>query len=174
MPTERKIKIVEKLKEKLSRAKSVVLADYQGLSAHRMNQIKRSLDEKQGELLVVKNNLLKVALKSLGEGAFENIAGELEGPTAVLFAYEDPIEPLRTLNKLSQESDLPKIKCGLIEEQFYSTQQIAKIANLPPREILLSQLAHCLNSPLTKLVGTLSNPHRKLVFALSAISNQRG
>jgi len=174
MPTERKIKIVEKLKEKLSRAKSVVLADYQGLSALQMNQIKRTLDEKQGELLVVKNTLLKIALKSFNRETFEGITNELGGPTAVLFAYEDPIEPLRTLKKLSQEFDLPKIKCGVVEEQFYGAPQIAEIAILPPREILLSQLARCLNNPWGRLVATLSNPHRKLVFTLSAISSKRG
>ena len=91
MPSEKKIQIVEQLKEKLAKAKGVVLTDYQGLSVPEVEVLRKSLQEAGAKYQIVKNTLLNLALKDSGHEP-RAMSYELTGPTAVVLSYEDEIE----------------------------------------------------------------------------------
>jgi len=174
MPTNKKIGVVKDLTEKLSRAKSVVLTDFQKLTASGEAKLKRALDEKEGEFQVTKNTLLKIALEALPDKEFNELTSNLSGQSAVLFIYEEGFSPLKTLRAMSKETGFPKIKCGVIENKFYSGIEVEKIADLPSKEFLIRDVTRYLGNPLFNLSTRLANPYRKLLHILGVIIKQRG
>src|SRR5437867_1784695 len=90
------------LTDKLARAKSVVFADYRGLTMKQLSDLRKKLREVNGELTIAKNTLLKRANPDLN----------LEGPTATLLAYDDEISPIKILVKALKDSGLGKVKSG--------------------------------------------------------------
>lgn len=159
MPNEKKIQIVENLKEKLSQAKGVVLTDYQGLSVPEVEALRKSLQEAGANYQVVKNTLLNLALK-------EN--AKIAGPTAVVLSYEDEIEPLKALYDFAKEHEALKVKGGFFEGTFLAEEKLKEIAALPGREVLLAKVAGMLQSPISRLVGVGKGNQIALVRVLQA------
>lgn len=144
MPSEKKVQIVEQLKEKLSEARGVVLTDYQGLSVPEVETLRANLQGVGAGYQVVKNTLLKLALDK-GE--------KFVGPTAVVLSYEDEIKPLKTLYDFAKEHKALKIKGGFFEGGWAVSEKLKEIAMLPSREELLAKLLGMMQSPLTRLVS---------------------
>ena len=165
MKKERKVKIVENLKEKLGKAKSWVLTDYRGLTHRQMEEIKRALKESGADFIVTKNTLLKLAT-----GKKEEIDPFLTGPTAILFSYQDEIAPLGVLAKFIKNFGLPQVKVGIIGEKVLSSEEILRLAALPSREILMATLVTRLKSPIYGLHYSLNWNLQKLTLILKAVS----
>lgn len=159
MANAKNIAIVTSLKEKLSKAKSVVLADYRGLTHKQAEELHKAVKKAGGEFLVAKNSLLKIA------GGWQ-----LKDPTAVLLAYEDELAPLKELAKTIKFLGLPKIKFGFIGQKQYSDTEIDAISKLPAKEVLQAQLVSRFSSPLYGLAYSLNYNLQKLVFVLKAVS----
>lgn len=159
MANAKNIAIATSLKEKLSRAKSVVLTDYRGLTHKQAEELHRNVKKAGGEFLVAKNSLLKIA------GGWE-----LKDPTAALLAYEDELAPLKELFKTIKTLSLPKIKFGFIDSKEYSKIEIETIAKIPSQEVLRGKLVSQLFSPLYGLAYSLNYNLQKLVFVLKAVN----
>lgn len=172
MPNQRKIAIVSGLIEKLERAKSLILADYRGLTHKQLEELKKSLKKAQAEFLVIKNTLL---LKAMSQSGLANSQqqptanSQVSGPTAVLFSYEDEIAPLKILAKFIKTLSLPKIKLGFLGKKELSAVDVNRLITLPTRDVLLSQLVAQMKSPLFGLHRALSWNIQRLVFVLSQI-----
>jgi len=160
---QRKIFTVENLTQKLKDAKALVLADYRGLSVAQMTKLRNQVSEAGGELEVVKNRLLGIASSQAKIKIDDQV---LEGPTAVLWAWEDEIQPLKALYEFSKESDLPKIKFGIFEGEIIAPDRIVELAKLPGKNELQAKLVGALCSPSYRLVNSLSGNLRKLVYIL--------
>ena len=170
MPSNKNIQALADLKDKLASAKSVVFADYHGLSVSQMQDLRAKVKETAGQLLVTKNTLLKLALKDKHGNKLNDA---LKGPTALLIATEDEIGPLKALVGFAQEFDLPKVKAGVLEDRILSPEEIAELAKLPGRMELQAKLVATLNAPRTGLVTVLSGNFRQLIFALKAIQESK-
>ena len=161
-----KVLFVDNLTKELQDAKSVVLVNYSGLTVVAQQDLKKRLKDVGSRMLVVKNTLLKRA----GEAAKidkEILADTvLTGQTALIIADEEPIAPLSILGKFAKEFDTPKFKVGVVEGSFQNAEALIKLAALPGRDILLSQLLGVLMSPSYELVGSLSGNMQKLVYVL--------
>ena len=166
MPNERKIQIVEQLKEKLLKAKGVVLTDYQGLSVPEVEALRMSLREVSADLQVVKNTLLKLALEQGAKGKVQS--AKLVGPTAVVLSYEDEIAPLKALYDFVKEHEALKIKGGFFEGAWLLGEKLKEIAALPEREVLLAKLLGMLQSPISRLVSAGKGNQIALVRVLQA------
>jgi large subunit ribosomal protein L10 len=172
MPNTKNTEAVKNLKEKISRAKSIIFTDYKGLSAEDANNLRAQLKENDAEVNVSKNTLLKIALKE------ENVEVEqaeehLKGPTMAVFSYQDPITPIKTISDFAKKIELPKIRAGFIEGVFRTGEQLEVISKLPSREQLLGQVVGTMKSPITGFVNVLGGSQRKLVYALSALAKKR-
>ena len=159
MPNEKKVQIVEQLKENLSKAQGVVLTDYQGLSVPEVEILRKSLQEVGASYQIVKNTLLKLALDK-GE--------KFVGPTAVVLSYEDEIAPLKTLYDFAKEHKALKIKGGFFEGGWAVSEKLKEIAMLPSREELLAKLLGMMQSPLTRFVNVAKGNQMGLVGVLRA------
>ncbi len=160
MPKAKNIESVVKLKEKLERAKGLVLTDYTGLTHKQLEDLHKTVKKVGAEYLVVKNSLLSIASDKKETSV---------GPTAVLFAYEDELAPIKELFRFIKTNQLPKVKAGTISGQTYDGQQVATLATIPSKEALYGIVVSRLNSPLYGLAYSLNSNLQKLVYTLGQI-----
>lgn len=156
---------VAQLRDLLADASTFFLVDYQGLSAGDLHALRAKVRAAGGRLLVAKNTLVNVVLKEHGVEGFD---ATLQGPTAIVLVGEDPVAPAKALTDFAKDhpKDLPAAKGGRLQGSVVGPETLAKIAKLPPREQLLSELIGVLQAPLVQLVGVLSAPQRDLVTVI--------
>jgi len=161
MPSQKNKDTVASLQEKLQKSRSVVLADYRGLTVNQQRKLRNKVKDSGGELIVAKNSLIKLAL------AKEKL--ELSGPTIILFAFEDEVAPLKVLVEFAKENELPKAKLGFFAKETLSADQLNQLASLPAKVELMTKTVYTLKSPLSGIVSVLSGNIRKLVYVLKAV-----
>lgn len=177
MPNERKIQIVEQLKEKLAKAKGVVLTDYQGLSVPEVEALRVNLREVNADYQVIKNTLLELALEQSSK--FNPEAEQVRygagvqgsrfvGPTAIILSHEDEMAPLKALCDFAKEHEALKVKGGFFEGVFLAAEKLKEIASLPSREVLLTKVVGMLQSPIVRLVNLGKRDQIGLVRVLRA------
>ncbi len=169
MATPKKIATVDELTEKISKARSLVFADYRGLKHKQLEDLRRRVKRTQGEFVVAKNRLL---LRSLGPQA-ASIKTLLTEATGTLFAYADEVAPVRELVKFFKDTGFGKTKGGLLGDQALTVSQVETLAKLPGKDVLLGQLVRQLNAPIQNLHYALSWNLNKLVWALQAVKEKR-
>ena len=157
---------VAALREVLADASTFFVVDYQGLSAGDLGKLRASVREAGGRLLVAKNTLINVVLKEQGIDGFD---ATLQGPTALVLIGDDPVGPAKALTDFAKDhpKELPAAKGGLLQGGQVGAEALAKIAKLPSRDELLSQLVGVLQAPLQQLVGVLEGPQRDLVSVIT-------
>lgn len=172
MPKTRIVKeeTVVKFEEKLSRARSVVLADYQGLTTKDLTELRDKLTPLQAEFTITKNSLMSLALKNSGLDQNPN----LEGQTATLFAFDDETSPIKVLVKALKDISKGKIKAGFLGDQILDASKINQLASLPSKDELRGKTVGVLVAPLQGIVGVLQANLRNLVYALSEIQRSKG
>ena len=169
---EKKAKIVEDIRERVSQAQIGILADFTGLKVESMTLLRRQVKEAGGELKVTKNTLLR---RAAGDGnLIEFISQELKGPNALVLGYEDPVALAKILIKFAQDKPLLKIKGGVMAGRPLTVQEVDSLSKLPAREVLLAQLLGLLQSPPQALVTVLSGVIRNFLNVLVAIRDQKG
>ena len=166
MPTEQKTETIKDLSQQMAEAKSIVLADYTGLDVAAVTQLRRSLRSASVDYRVVKNRLAKRAASDAGLASLEEF---FNGPTAMAFAREDPLEPVRVLQKFVDGGGKLAIKSGFIDGQVLSPEQVKDLASLPSRDELIGRVIGSVQSPLRGLVGVCNGLLRNLVGVLAAI-----
>ena len=139
---------VKKIAEKMSKASSIVVAEYRGLTVEQTQNLRRQLREEGCEMLVIKNNISKRAAQSLG---YNDLSNDFKGPNGVVFAFEDSVAAARVLFNFGKKNKKLVIKSGVVDGDFYQPAQIAEIAALPNKETLLAMLAGQLYNPLMEL-----------------------
>ena len=166
MANPRNEETVAALRELLADAKTFFVVDYQGLSAGELGALRASVREAGGRMLVAKNTLINVVLKESGQEGF----GEtLTGPTALVLIDEDPVAPAKALTDFAKDhpKELPVAKGGLLQGGQVGPDALGRIAKLPTRTELLSELVGVLQAPMQQLVGVLQGPQRDLVSVLT-------
>ena len=151
--------LVEEIKQKLEKAKTVVFVDYRGMSVADDTKMRANFRANGAEYHVYKNRLMLRALNELGYTGCESY---LEGTSAVAFGFEDEIAPAKIVVNSKTETCEFKIKFGIYNNKVVSADEIKNLANIPSREVLLAQL-----------VGMLQSPMRGLAVCLKAIADKQ-
>jgi len=162
---EKKQELVKTYAEELSRSQAAILTNYSGLSVAELNRLRNKMREAGSGYHVVKNRLVKLALREAGLPVPEEL---LQEPTAIGFCYEGVIAPAKVLTEYAKESKVLTIKGGILGERVIDVQVISSLAALPPRDVLLAQLLSGIQSPVAGLVNVLSGTLRGLVTVLKA------
>jgi ribosomal protein L10 len=170
MKKEEKEVMVSELREKFSRAKVVVLAEFSGMGVEEIRDVKSQLRVAKGEFKVVKNTM---AIRAAVGMTLEGISDYFRGPTAVALGYEDPVAPAKALNNIAEKQKKLKIKAGVIENQIVNLAGLRQIAQLPSREILIGQLIGRFKSPLCSLAGGLNGVLSKFARTLQALHEKK-
>ncbi len=170
MNRSQKEQVVAELHAKLERATAAILTDFKGMSVAEMTELRDSLAAERVEYQVVKNTLMRLA--SEGTPA-SNLGPQLKGTCAVVIGYEDPAIPAKVVKKFAKTNEKLQIKAGVLGPRVLNPEQVAALAELPPREELLAKLLGTLNAVPTSLVTVLSGVPRAFVGVLAAIQRQR-
>ena len=169
MPNDKNIKSVERLTEKMSRAKSIYFTDYLGLNVSDITKLRKEFYENDVEYLVAKNTLLKLAADNTDLNGLDAF---LSGSTAVAFSYEDPTAPARIIKKFTKDNDLPKVKGIVIDGSIIDGSEFDRIANLPTKDESLVKLVALLQSPLIKLIWGLKSPMSDMTNMLNNLKEK--
>jgi large subunit ribosomal protein L10 len=163
---------VSDLRERLQRAPVVYLTDFTGLDVKSITDLRRSLKDSGAEYLVVKNRLAKLALEGT---ELPDISEDLVGPTGIVLGYDDVVAPAKALTDFARIHDKkPSFKLGILENAVLQPEQIDRIANLPSREQLYSQLAGALQAPMAMLATALEGKVQEMAGLLDALKEERG
>jgi len=165
-----KIDAVKDIKERLERAKSVFVTDYSGLNVADLTVLRKNLRENSIKYLVAKNTLMKIAAKEAG---YENIAEYLNGPTALAFTEDDAAVPAKILYDSYKDKEKPVIKAFVMDKQLFTGSEISKLASLPSRDVLLSQLIVAIESPISSLINTVDSVMQELVSTIEAMADSK-
>jgi large subunit ribosomal protein L10 len=166
-----KSKVVEGLKEKIAKAKLVIVSDYRGLTVKEFTSLRRKLRSEDSEIHVIKNTLIERAFAESGIGQLND---QLKGSTALLLGYGDAVSPLKALVKFLKEIEKGGIRAGVVEKNLYEQKEMIELSKLPAKEVLIGKVVGGFKAPLFGLVNVLQGPIRKLVYALDAIKTKKG
>ena len=164
-----KIEAVDTLKEKLSAAKGLVLADFTGLTVSEANELRRKCREAQVEYKVVKNTIARLAVKASG---IEDLEQHFQGPVAVALSETDSVAPARVLAAFRKEVQKLTFKAGYLEGRLFSPEEVREIAALPSREGLLAQVIGAVQAPMGQIVWTIEGVLRDLVSVIEQASKK--
>ncbi len=167
MPTQAKQEKIHGLEHELDAIQGAIVTDYRGLSVEQITLLRRRLRPVGAHYAVVKNTLLKIAMKEKG---LPDLGLMLEGPTAVLFSEGDPVEAAKILAAYIKElrKELPQIKGGFLGQRVMNTTDVANLATLPPREQILANLLGTMQTPISNVVFTIGAVMQNLVGTLEA------
>jgi large subunit ribosomal protein L10 len=169
---QQKAEVVAELGEKLKTAKVTLLARYQGLTVAQTNQLRRELRGVGGECRVAKNTLAKRAFANAPQRASEQW---LEGQTALVMGYEDPIAVAKVVAKWAEsEAEKFTIKGGLFEGETLEASAVVALSKTPSKEVLRAQLLGVLQAPAQKLVRLLAEPGAQFARLMSSRKDKLG
>lgn len=172
MPNAEKIKKVEELNGVFLKAKSAVLANYQGIGSPELTRLRSHMRGRAIDFRVIKNTLARQAAKNT---PFELLDEDFSGPVSLAVSFEDAIAPAKALADYAESgaAKTPKVICGVVEGKRVSPEEVKTLADLPSKEVLISQMLSTMNGPAANFVGALSGLLRKLVGTLGAIKEKK-
>lgn len=170
MDRNKKETFVTDMNGRLKRAQATFLVDYQGLDMPAMDKIRGELRKVDAEFQVVKNRLLKLASQDTDNKSIETY---FTGPCAIAITYGDVVSPAKALIDLTKEIKTLGIKVGQMSGRPMDFEDIKRLASLPGREQLLSQVLSAMQAVPTSMVRVLNGIILKLLFLLKAIESQK-
>jgi large subunit ribosomal protein L10 len=162
---------VAEIVDSFNDAAGAVLTEYRGLTVKELQDLRRSLGA-NANYAVVKNTLAKLAAKEAGIDGFDDL---LNGPTAIAFINGDVVEAAKGLRDFAKANPALVIKGGYLDGQQMDAAEIAKLASLESREVLLGKLAGAMLASLSQAVYLLNAPiaqAARLAGALQAKAEQ--
>ncbi len=164
-----KIDEVSNLKAELEEKSNIIFTNFSGVKVKELGELRNQLREKNATYKVVKNNYFK---RALAEAGYEGVDQFLKGPVAVAFTNDSVGEVAKILKNFSKEQENFSFSAGVLGSVVYDEAQINKIADLPSREALLSQIAQLINGPATKNAMGISQVMASLARGINAVSEK--
>ena len=145
--------IVEALSEKLKNSAAGVLVDYRGITVAEDTELRAELRKNNVEYSVVKNTLLRFAVKNVG---LEDLSDLLNGTTALAISVDDPVAPARVINGFAKKmKDKFEIKGGYMDGKVMSLSEVQALADIPALPVLQAQALGTMLAPITGLAVVL-------------------
>jgi len=165
-----KEQVAAELHEKLKDFKMAVLTGYSGMDVAKMTALRVALRKSNAELRVVKNSLLSIASRETGFSALEE---HFRGPLAVAIAKGDVVETTKALVDFAKKNASLEIKAAVMGGKSLSKEQLAILAELPSREVLIGKLLSLMIGVQTSFVNVLIGVPRNFVQVLDAYREKK-
>ena len=169
MPTEAKRRVVDELRQQLEQSSTLIVSEYRGLTVKDIAEIRRSLRKQAVTYRVVKNRLMKIAASDTRGSALNDL---LVGPTAIAFGTEESATAKAVLDAIKPFKQV-RITGGLLGNRAIDAASVARLALLPSREVLLSQVAGAMTAPLATMAGLFDAPLRDVAGLMAALADKR-
>jgi len=176
-PRPEKVAVVEEVREQFAAADAVVFTEYRGLTVRDLQDLRASMRAAGGEYRIHKNTLVRRAAADLDA----DVSDWLLGPTAIAFVKEtaegnpgDAVTVAKALKTFAKANPNLVVKGGLLGSATIDAAGVLRLADVPPREELLSRLAGGLAAPMRNMAGLLQAVPLKFAYALKALVEQGG
>ena len=165
-----KTDVVERLSQQLTESQTIYLTDFTGIAVKPMTELRRKMRTAGVQYTVVKNTLALRAMEAASVTGVENV---MTGPTAFVFAGEDPVAAAKLLADFQKEHEQLQVKAGLLDGRPVTADEVKRLASLPSREQLLSQALGLMQAPLQGFAGAIDSLLYQMVGAIDALRAQR-
>ena len=165
-----KVEVVAEVKTRIGEATASIVSEYRGLTTAELAELRESLSAAGGDYRIFKNTLVRLAIDG---GEYQPLSEYLSGPSALTFVQGDISAVAKALRDFSRANPLLVIKGGLADGSLLSSGDLAALADLPPREVLLARLAGALAAPMQQMAGLLQALPRNMAYGISALIEQR-
>lgn len=164
MPTEKKQKVIDSLEQIFAQSNSGIFTNYRGLKTPDIVALRRKLRDADVEYHVVKNTLAGLAAGKAGK---DQITGTFEGPIAIAFIKGDVSKSAKILtDHITSTKMAMVIKGGFLGNKLLTAKDVATLATLPPKDILIGQVMGGIQGPLYALLNQVNAPLRGLALVL--------
>lgn len=170
MPRPEKVQAVSDIREKLENAEAVFLTEYRGLSVKAVQDLRKALRKSGAEYKVVKMTLAKLAA---GDAGIEGLDEYLLGPTALAFANSDPVATAKALKDFSKSNEVLVLKAGYLSGSILTPEEVSKLAEIEPREVLLAKIAGAAKAPMAKAAGFFASFTRDSASMFSQLLDKK-
>jgi large subunit ribosomal protein L10 len=161
--------VVADLNQRMRQAKVAILTRFVGLNVEKMTQLRRELRKAAVEYRIVKNTLLRLAIKGTEK---EVLGSKIEGPVALAWSNADPVAPARVLAKFAKDYAELQILVAYSDGRLWGPAEIQQWVNLPSLEELRGKILGLIQMPASKLVRLIGTPSTRLAQVLRAKSEQ--
>ncbi len=161
---ERKQKIIEDLKEKIDKQKTIVFVAIEGIKADQLFALREKLKAVDCLLTIAKKTLLG---KIFEEKKFDFDVKKLEGQVGLIFGFKDKIVPAKIAYKFRLENKDLKILGGLFENKFREAEEVITLAKIPSKEELLAEVIGSISNPISGFINVLQNNIKGLIYVLA-------
>lgn len=167
---------IEAIRDRFTRATSAVLVDYKGLDVESATELRNQFRKAGVDYKVVKNTLVKLALKGTKLEGNQKLFGYLVGTTGVAWCYEDPslaAKIIKTFREDEKRAQKLSVKCGVLETAVISGNRVeSDLATMPGKDEARAMLLAQLLAPAQSLVRQLNAAGQNLTFAFDARKRQ--
>jgi large subunit ribosomal protein L10 len=165
-----KVAVVDDVKTRIGAASASIVSEYRGLTVAELAELRTALEAVGGDYKIFKNTLVRRAIDG---SEYQLLSEYLSGPSALTFVEGDISAVAKALRDFSRTNPLLVIKGGLADGSLLSAADLAALADLPPREVLLARLAGALAAPMQQMAGLLEALPRNMAYGISALIEQR-
>lgn len=162
--------LVDRYEQGLARAPHAFLLSYQGIKVNDVTELRERVRQSGGSYEVVKNTL---ALRAIAGKPLAALSATFTGALAVVYTEGDPVAVAKALTDFAKTVPQIVFRGGVVDGKPIAANEVEQIAKLPSREELIAKLLFLLQSPITRLVRTLSAVPRELVVVLDQVSKQK-
>lgn len=167
---------VAEIREAFDRATAAVLLDFRGVDVESITALRAAFREAGVDYKVVKNTLVKLALKGT-ERESDALNAHLKGPTAIAWSYEDPSAAAKVVKKFRKEggdsAEKLTVKCGVLDQEVMAGEKVESVlATMPGKDELRAMLLATLQAPAQNLVALLQAPAQNFTYLLDAKKRQ--
>lgn len=163
MTKEQKNQVIEVLKEKFNQYNNFYITDTESLSVEQVGKLRKACFDKQVEMKVAKNTLIKKALESLDNEKYAGVYESLHNVTALMFS-ENPKEPAVIISSFRKagNNEKPALKAAFINGDIYSgDNQLATLTKIKTKNELIGEVIGLLQSPAKRVLAALLHHHEK-------------
>ena len=167
---EQKGQALDEMTKLFESSKVVVLTDYKGIKVEDVTALRRQVRGAKGRFKVIKNTLSRKVFKDDKYAGFRKL---LKGSSALAFGQDDPVELVKTITEFTKTNKQLTVRAGLVDGQILTAEQLAVLATLPSRPVLLAQLMGWLNGPMGNFLGILDAQMGNFLGLLKGLEEDR-
>ncbi len=171
MKRSEKEQIVAEVAELAGGAQGLYFTDFTGLTVEQANELRREFYKSGVKYRVVKNTLIRKALEQLS--GYDTVASRLVGPTAIAFAYEDPVAPAKIIQKFAEKHNKLSLKICVLEKQVYDGSKLKELAKLPTRKEMMAAILGSVQAPMAGVPNVIQAVLRDLVSVVGEIEKKK-
>ena len=161
---------VAQIKSKIDKAQVAIVTNYTGFSVEELTKLRRELQKEEGDYMVTKNTLAKIAIK---DTPYEVLADSLSGQVAIAFGFNDQVLPAKAVAKFIKEAKKGEIIAAALDGKLLSANEAKALADLPSKSEIYAKMLGSINSPASGLVYSVNGVMAALTRAVAAVRDQK-